>query len=128
LAVGHPPGGPFGNAEANSLGIVEGQVVVAAAFAKVPVVGLGTQLLVPVAPVAPAAVLEPDAEAAVKGLTLFPPLALAKFQMKAEASLVPCCEIVADVSSEFNAPPEDWNACIQFPDDEVKSMDPPDQL
>ena len=83
---------------------MEGQVVVAAAFAKVPVVGLGTQLLVPVAP---ATVPEPDAEAAVKGLTLFPPLALAKFQVKAEASLVPCGEIVADVSSEFNAPPED---------------------
>jgi hypothetical protein len=81
---------------------VEGQVVVAAAFAKVPVVGLGTQLLVPVAPAT-----VPDAEAAVKGLTLFPPLALAKFQVKAEASLVPWGEIVAVVSSEFNAPPED---------------------
>jgi len=104
---------------------VEGQVVVAAAFAKVPVVGLGTQLLVPVAP---ATVPEPDAETAVKGLTLFPPLALVKSQLKAEASPLPCCEIVADVSSEFNAPPEDLNPCIHFPDDEVKSMDPPDQL
>ena len=88
------------------LGIVEGRIAVAAAFAKVPVVGLGTQLLVPVAP---ATEPEPDAdaEAAVKGLTLFPPLALAKFQVKADASLVPCSGIVADVSSEFNAPPED---------------------
>lgn len=102
LAVGQLK--PLGNAEANSLGIVEGQLVVAAAFAKVPVVGLGTQLLVPVAP---ATVPEPDAETAVKGLTLFPPLALVKSQLKAEASLLPCCEILADVSSEFNAPPED---------------------
>lgn len=92
---------------AKLLGIVDGHVVVEAAAANVPVVGLGTQLLVPDVATTVAPLLEPEATEVVNGFTLFPPLALAKLQLKAAASLWPCWLMDAEVSSLFKGPPED---------------------
>lgn len=76
-------------------------VDVAALAEPVADAGLGIQLVA----VVPALAV-PDGAASTKGLTLSPPLALAKSQEKDSFSL--CCLIEASWSLEFFGPPDDW--------------------